>query len=97
MPTISLFGSAASVNVIIAFLFGLVLLYLLFRLILVPFRSSGRVLMRVGVSALCLVAVNLIGGRFGYAVPLNLVTVLIPALLGVPGFFLATLMQFLIF
>lgn len=97
MPTISLFGSAASVNVVIAFVFALVLLYLVLRLILVPFRKSGSAMLRVGVSALCLIAVNLIGGRFGYAVPLNLVTILIPAVLGVPGFLLAALMQFLIF
>lgn len=97
MPTISLFGSAASVNVVIAFVFALVLLYLVLRLILVPFRKAGRVLLRVGISALCLIAVNLIGGRFGYEVPLNVVTVLMPVVLGVPGFFLATLMQFLLF
>jgi inhibitor of the pro-sigma K processing machinery len=97
LSSISLFGSAASINVIIAFVFALILLYLVLRLILSSLRNAGRMLLRVGVSALALILVNLIGSRFGYAVPLNLVTVLLPTALGVPGFFLATLLQFLLF
>jgi inhibitor of the pro-sigma K processing machinery len=83
--------------VVIAFVFALILVYLVFRLLLTPFRRAGKLLLRAGVAAVALILVNLIGSRFGYSVPLNLVTVLIPALLGLPGFFLVSLLQFLLF
>lgn len=97
MPSISLFGSAASLNVVVAFIFALVMVYLLFRLLLSPLRKAGKLFLRVGVAGAALILVNLVGARFGYAVPLNLVTVSLAAALGIPGFFLVTLMQFLLF
>lgn len=97
MPSIPLFGSAVSVNVVIAFVFALILLYLVLRLLLTPFHKAGRLLLRLGLTTAALVTINLVGGRFGYGVPLNLVTVLLPASLGVPGLFLVALMQFLLF
>lgn len=97
VPSVSLFGSAASVNVVIAFVFALILLYLVLRLLLTPFHKAGRLLLRLGVTTAALVVINLVGGRFGYGVPLNLITVLLPASLGVPGLFLVALMQFLLF
>ncbi|NLY54379.1 MAG: hypothetical protein GX060_07170 [Firmicutes bacterium] len=97
MPRIPLFSGSVSINVIVAYLFTLILLYLVAGPLLGLSRRSGKFLARSALTTLAIIGINLVGGLVGYRVPLNLVTILIPTILGFPGFALVTLLQYLLF
>lgn len=97
MPRIPLFSAPTGINVVIAYLFALFLLYLVARLLLGSGRAGGKLLARAGLTALAIIALNTVGPLVGYRLPLNPVTILLPTLLGLPGFVLVTLLQYLMF
>lgn len=97
MPAIPFFSTAVGINVILAYIFALLLLYLVARLVLTSFRRTGKFFLRAGAFMLAIIVCNGIGKYWGYHIPLNLVTILLPALLGFPGFLLVALLQFLFF
>ncbi len=97
MPRITLFSANAGINVVIAYVFALFLLYLIARFLLGADRAGGKLLARAGLTVAAIVLLNGVGGLMGYRLPLNLVTILIPTFLGVPGFALVALMQYLLF
>lgn len=96
MPSISLFGSAVTLNVIVAFLFALIMIFLLARLLVSPLRGFGRYVLRVGIVTVVIIVINAAGQFVGFAMPLNLVTIAIPTVLGVPGLVMVALLQFLL-
>lgn len=97
MPSISLFGAAVTLNVYVAFAFALVLILLLARLVIAPLRGAGRLFLRAGVAAIAIMVINVAGQFIGFSVPLNLVTIVIPTLLGFPGLLMVAMLQFLLF
>ncbi len=97
MPRIPLFSNLASVNVVVAYLFALFLLYLLARLLLESGRAGGKLLARAGLTTLAIVLLNTVGPLIGYRLPLNPITILLPTFLGFPGFMLVALLQYLLF
>ena len=97
MPRITLFSASTGINIVIAYVFALLFLYLLARMLLGPHRSTGKLLARAGLTTFSIVLLNVIGGLVGFRIPLNLVTVLVPTFLGLPGFALVALLQYLLF
>ena len=97
MPRITLFSATTGINIVIAYVFALLFLYLLARLLLGPNRSSGKLLARAGLTTVGIVLLNVIGSLIGFRIPLNLVTILVPTFLGLPGFALVALLQYLLF
>ncbi|MFO7265645.1 MAG: pro-sigmaK processing inhibitor BofA family protein [Limnochordales bacterium] len=84
-------------RVIVAYLFGLGLLYLIARLLALPVRIVVRLVVNVLAGALLLAVVNFLG-RFvlGVYVPINPVTALVAGLLGLPGVALLVALQYLL-
>lgn len=78
-------GLAWDWNVIIAFVFGIFLLYLIGRLFLVPIRLILKLVYNAIIGGIMLWVVNYIGGHFGFAIAINPVTALIAGFLGLPG------------
>ncbi len=70
---------------VIAYLFVLVLIYVLFRLLYGPLRLTLRLVWRTALGGLIIWVLNLIGNLAGYHIPLNLPTAMTTGLLGVPG------------
>lgn len=73
---------------IAAYLFGLIMLYVLVRILLIPARFTARVLLHAGAGALALYILNRLGGYWPAVdlyVPINPVTALIAGFLGLPG------------
>jgi len=70
---------------LIAYGFGILLLYVTLRLLAGPVRFTARLAFHTFVGAVLLVTFNLVGGYFGHAVPINPVTTLIAGVLGLPG------------
>lgn len=98
MPRIIPFMTAAGPNMIITYIFALLGLYLIAYLLLGKKRmQGGRLAARLALVSVALLLMNVVGGLIGFRVPLNLVTILIPTFLGVPGFALVALIQYLLF
>lgn len=72
-------------HIIAAYLFGLILLLVLARLLYVPLRLIGRLVINAFVGLFLLVLFNTIGGLVGLHIALNPVTALVVGFLGIPG------------
>lgn len=77
------FGLEAAI--FLAYAAGLFLIYLLGKLLIVPLKWVGRLVLSSLIGGVVLMAANLIGGYWGIFVPLNLLTAAITGLLGLPG------------
>lgn len=83
-------------NTILAFAGGLVLLYLVGWLLLVPLKIVWRFIYNGIIGGIVLWILNLIGGFFGFTLPLNPLTALIVGFLGVPGVILLVVLKFIL-
>ncbi|HEX3011133.1 MAG TPA: pro-sigmaK processing inhibitor BofA family protein [Syntrophomonadaceae bacterium] len=75
-------------NLVMAALFFLVVLYILAQVIVKPIKLLWKLLLNSAVGLVLLMLTNYIGAYFAFAVPINLITVLITGFLGVPGILL---------
>ncbi len=74
------------VGLLFAFAAGLLLLYLLASLLVVPLKWLGKLIISSVVGFLILAALNLVGGAlFGFTIALNPINALIAGILGIPG------------
>ena len=83
-------------ELVVAFGLGLVLLYLIGYLLLVPMSFLWRLLAGSLLGGLALWIVNHFGALFGFSVPLNPLTALITGFLGLPGFALVAALAYLL-
>ncbi|SDC72528.1 pro-sigmaK processing inhibitor BofA family protein [Shouchella lonarensis] len=70
-----------------------IVLFLLVGAPMKPMRFIGRVLIRVIVAMLCLFLVNSLTGLTGFFLPINIMTSLTVAFLGLPGLLLLVAVQ----
>lgn len=77
-----------TVNLVMATLFFLVILYILAQVIVKPIKLLWKLLLNSGIGLLLLMLTNYVGNYFDFSVPINLITVLITGFLGVPGILL---------
>ena len=68
---------------------------LLVRLLLIPIRPMIKLLVHSGCGFLCLWLLNTISSFTGVSIPVNMVTVLIAGVLGLPGIALVVLLEVL--
>ena len=83
-------GFEFDLNIVLAFIFGIMLLYILARLLVYPMRVFAKAVGNSVVGAVLLVIFNAIGALFGLSIGVNVITALVVGFLGVPG--LVTLM-----
>ena len=81
---------------IIAYVVGLVLLYILCKIFIRPIRWLFKIVLNGIIGGLILAAINFIGGFAGLHIIINPLSALITGLLGVPGVVLIILLQFLL-
>lgn len=72
-------------EILCAYALGLVVLYLLGKLLLVPGKWLWRLTLNSLVGALLMWLINLIAPITGFAVTINPITVLLTGMLGIPG------------
>lgn len=72
-------------ELLLAYGLGLVILYMLGKLLLVPGRWLWRLALNSLVGALLMWIINLFSGLTGFAVAVNPLTLMLAGLLGVPG------------
>jgi len=83
-------------NVIIAFTFGILLIYLIGRVFLMPIKLILKLLFNAIVGGIMLLIVNYIGGYFSFSIAINPITALIAGFLGLPGVALLILFKLFI-
>lgn len=83
-------------DVILAYALGLILLYLLGWLILVPLKLLFRFMLNGVIGGVVLWLLNLVGGLIGFSIALNPATALTVGFLGIPGLILILLLQLML-
>ncbi len=84
------------VNVIMAALFLLVILYLVAQVFMKPIKLLWKLLFNSAVGIILLMVVNYIAAYFDFSLPINIITVLVAGFLGIPGILLLICFQLLI-
>lgn len=70
---------------IVAYAFGLLLIYLIAQSFLTPLKYVGWVLWNGLLGGLALLAINFVGTYVGFHIGLNPVSALVAGVLGIPG------------
>ena len=70
---------------ILAFAVGIALLPLLFKLLGWSMKTLVYLIINAVLGVVLLIIFNLVGGIFGILLPINFLTVLVSAFLGIPG------------
>lgn len=83
------------INVIMAAIFLLVILYLVAQVFMKPIKLLWKLLFNSAVGLILLLVVNYIAGYFSFSLPINVITVLIAGFLGLPGIILLICFQLL--
>jgi len=83
-------------DIVIAYALGLVLLYFMGWLLLVPLKILLRFIINAVVGGVALWLLNLAGGLIGFSVAVNPITALTVGFLGIPGLILVLLLQFML-
>ena len=83
-------------GVVIGYAAGLVLLYLVGWLLLVPLKKLLKLIYNGILGGIILWVLNLVGGLINVRVAINPITALIVGFLGVPGIILILLLQFIL-
>ena len=81
---------------IIAYIFGIVILYYLILSLIIPIRTLANFLGRVFIGGIFLFIVNIIIGYLGMRVAINPMTALISGYLGVPGVGLLLALKYIV-
>jgi inhibitor of the pro-sigma K processing machinery len=84
-----------NLNVIFTFALGLILLFLVAKLLFGPLRIVGRLIWNALLGGVLLYVINVVGGNVGLHLPLNPVTALVVGFLGIPGVILLLVLQYL--
>ncbi|NMA55777.1 MAG: pro-sigmaK processing inhibitor BofA [Firmicutes bacterium] len=87
--------SSINLNVIVAYAFGLLLLYLIGKLFVVPLRIVMRLVYNALIGGIALWLLNFMGSFLGIFIPINPITALTVGFLGLPGILLIFLLQHL--
>lgn len=84
---------AVNYSVIIAYAFGIILLFVVGRLLLVPIKVVLKLVFNGLLGALAIILINLVGGLAGFHIGLNVVTAFIVGILGIPGLLFLILLK----
>ena len=84
------------IEVIFAYIFGIMMLFLVAKLLLIPIKIVWKLAVNGVVGGLVLILVNFIGGFFGINIPINIITALTTGILGVPGVVMILILQYIL-
>lgn len=84
------------INVIIAFAFGLLLLYIIGRVLVMPLRLVFKLIYNGLIGGIILWLLNWVGAYFDFMIAINVATALIVGFLGIPGVILLVVFKLFI-
>lgn len=94
MPSIG--GFSGDMTIVAAYIFGIILLYVLGRMFLVPLKLIFKLIYNALIGGAMLWAVNYIGGHFAFSIAINPLTAVVAGFLGLPGVLLLILFKLFI-
>ena len=92
----SLPGFSWDLNVIAAFIFGIILIYFIGRIFVMPVKLVFRLIYNGIIGGIMLWVVNFAGAYIGFTIAINPITALIAGILGIPGVILLILFKLFI-
>lgn len=84
-----------SSGIIVAFIIGLVLIYVVGKIFVVPLKLIGKLFMNAIIGGILLWVIDYFGSYIGMRIPINPITALIAGVLGVPGIVLLIVLHYL--
>jgi inhibitor of the pro-sigma K processing machinery len=88
-----MFGGFGEYNVILAYVFGIILLYVVGRMFLMPIKLIFRLIYNALIGGAMLWALNFVGLHIGFTIAINPITALVAGFLGLPGVILLILFK----
>ena len=89
-------GIGMEMNIILAYAFGLILLYIVGYILLVPIKIVIKLVYNGIIGGIALLLLNFIGGFFQFGIAINPITALVAGFLGVPGILLMLGLRYLL-
>ncbi|WIV12326.1 pro-sigmaK processing inhibitor BofA family protein [Proteiniborus sp. MB09-C3] len=89
-------GLDIELSVILAYAAGLILLYFIGWILIIPIRYLVKLIINGVIGGVLLFLVNLLGGFIGVHIAINPITAIIAGLLGVPGVILLIVLQYIL-
>lgn len=89
----TLLSGTSNYNVIIAYVFGIILIYLVGRLMLMPIKLLLKLIYNGLIGGAMLWVVNYLGAYFDFSIGINWISALVAGFLGVPGVVLLIIMK----
>jgi len=83
-------------SVILAYAVGLILLYLVGWILVIPIKIIIRLIWNGIIGGILLFLVNIIGGFFNIGIVINPITALIAGFLGIPGVILLIIFNYMV-
>ncbi|WP_205687629.1 pro-sigmaK processing inhibitor BofA family protein [Clostridiisalibacter paucivorans] len=83
-------------SVIFAYAFGLILLYVLGMILIVPLKYIFKLIINGLIGGVALFLINIVGGFFGISLGINPITALVVGFLGVPGVILLLIIKYVL-
>lgn len=83
-------------NVLMAVLFLGIIIFIIAQLIMKPIKLVWKLLLNSVIGLVLLMLANYVGAYFNFALPINIITVLISGFLGIPGILLLICFQLLL-
>lgn len=83
-------------GIILAFLFGLFLLYIIGMLLVVPIKLIIKLIVNGILGGILLLIVNFIGSFIGIKIVINPITAVIAGIFGIPGVIFLIVLQYII-
>lgn len=81
------------INVILAYAFGIILIYLVGRMFLMPIKLIFRLIYNALLGGAMLWVLNFAGAHIGFNIAINPITALVAGFLGLPGVVLLVLFK----
>ena len=82
-----------SIGTLLAFIFGLFLLYIIGLLLVIPIKIILKLIVNGILGGILLLLFNLVGGLIGLSIVINPITAIIVGFLGIPGVILLLILN----
>lgn len=89
-------GYNGDMTVLLAYAFGIILLYVVGRMFLMPLKLIFKLIYNGIIGGIMLWVVNLLGSNIGFTIAINPLTALVAGFLGLPGVILLILFKIFI-
>ncbi|MTI48797.1 MAG: pro-sigmaK processing inhibitor BofA [Firmicutes bacterium] len=89
-------GMGIELSVILAYVFGLILLYFIGWILIVPIKIIGKLIINGILGGIALIIVNFIGGFLNFSIGINPINAVIVGFLGIPGLILLIVLQIIL-